>query len=274
MSETKTEAKTLDERQREARKEIVIPINPKALARAYTKLIYDKPIGALQWVAKKVDDFAINKRMRNGGRAVVTMPLGIMLRNGARATHQLAEGKYAHVGQWLGGGAAAIGGWAAAGLALKGALASTFVGTLGGAVGTTAVGFALTLPVVVPAAMIGVAALSTAIGLGITAISVVPAALNVKTGFLRTLDRLKGIKGVDYDGPAEEKAISYDSLRAREERNIYREVSWQIDSLSEEHQKDIYERLSKQFGKAADPATQQQQAVATPAAKRTAAPKP
>lgn len=274
MSETQTESKTLNERQREARKEIVIPINPKALARAYTKLIYDKPIGALQWVAKKVDDFAIHKRMRTGLLSVVSMPAGIMLRNGARATHQLAEGKYAHVGQWLGGGAAAIGGWAAAGLALKSALTGTIVSTLGGSVATTAVGFALTFPVVVPAAMIGVAALSTAIGLGITGISVVPALLNVKSGLLRTMDRIKGIKGVDYDGPAEEKAITYDSLRAREERKIYREVSWQIDSLSEEHQKDIYERLSKQFGKAADPAKQQQQAVATPAAKRTATPTP
>lgn len=266
-----SETKKLDERQLESRKEIVIPINPKALWDAYTKLAYDKPIGALQWVAKKVDDFAIHKRMRSGIQSVVSMPLGIMLRNGARATHQLAEGKYLHTSQWLGGGAAALSAWWVAGSALNTALAGTFVSSIGGSIATVAAAAALTLPVVVPAAMIGVAAFSAAVGLAITGVSVLPAALNIKTGLLRTLDRLKGIKDVVYDGPAEEKAITYDSLRAREERKMYSDVSWKVRSLSDEHQKEIFDSLTEKFGKAVAPANNNQQvAVATPASRKSA----
>ena len=272
-----TEPKTLTERQLESRKEIVIPIRPKELWNAYTKYVYEKPLEGLRWLATKVDDAAVSKKLRTGFLAVVGMPAGIIGRNSSRATHQLAEGKYLHTAEWLGGGAAALSAWFVAGKALAGYLGHTAVATVGGHIATTAIGAAVTLPVVVPAAMVGVAAFSLAVGAGIAVLSLGPAALNLVTGGLRTLDRFKGIKGVDYDGPKEKKEIDYNSLRATAERKMYGEISWKVGNLSEEHQKDIYESLAKRFAKvAAKPAVEDDQqpvAVAQPAG-ITVTPKP
>lgn len=264
------EPRQLTEKELEARKEIVIPIKPKELWNAYTKYFFEKPLEGLQWVAKKVDDLAVSKKGRSGPLAFLTMPLGIMGRNGARATHHLTAGKYLHTAQWLGGGAAALSAWYVAGSALAATLGNTVVATIGGKIAVTAIAAAVTVPVMVPAAMIGVGAFSLAVGVGIAALSAFPGSLNVITGTRRAIDYVKGIRGVDYDGAKEKLEIDYNSLRAIEERKTYQEVKYNLGSLSEEHQKDIYEGLAQRFAKAATKAAEQDNdpaPVAQPAAK-------
>ncbi|MDE1153136.1 MAG: hypothetical protein PW788_11420 [Micavibrio sp.] len=271
----------LSQHQIESRKEIVIPITLKGLAQGYAKLAYEKPVNLYKWVATKFDNLAIHKNMRNGHLAAITLPLGIMLRNGTRAAHNLADGKYLKgVSQWLGGTVGAGGAWFVAGKALAATLTSNvpLLATVGGKIATTAVAAALSFPVVVPAFMVGTLAMATAVGLGITALSALPAVLNIKTGILRSLDRIKGIKGVNYDDPAAEAEITHNSLSSRRDRQQYSEVVNGLRYLSEEGQKGIYESLKGKFEKAANqnaPQQQQQPApVAQAAAKTSSKPTP
>ena len=272
------EPRQLTEKELEARKEIVIPIKPKELWNAYTKYVFEKPLEGVQWLAKKLDNVAVSKKLRSGPLAFLGMPAGIIGRNAARATSHLAAGKYLHTAQWLGGGAAALSAWYVAGTALASTLGNTLVATIGGKIAVTAIAAAVTVPVMVPAAMIGVAGFSIAVGVGIAALSVFPGALNLITGTRRTIDFVKGIRGVDYDGAKEKLEIDYNSLRAIEERKTYQTVKYSLGSLSEEHQKDIYEGLAERFAKAAAKAAEQDDAapVAMPAAKAgiTVTPKP
>lgn len=273
------EPRQLTEKELEARKEIVIPIKPKELWNAYTKYVFEKPLEGLQWLAKKVDDMAVSKKLRSGPLAFLGMPAGIIGRNAARATHHLTAGKYLHTAQWLGGGAAALASWYVAGSALATTLGNTAVAAIGGKIAVTAIAAAVTVPVMVPAAMIGVAGFSLAVGAVIAGISLAPAALNLITGTRRSIDYVKGFRGVDYDGAKEKLEIDYNSLRAIEERKTYQEVSYKIGGLSEEHQKDIYENLAQRFAKVAQKAAAEQDdaaPVAQPAAKAgiTVTPKP
>ncbi|HYD17373.1 MAG TPA: hypothetical protein VEF76_02710 [Patescibacteria group bacterium] len=272
-------ARQLTEKELEARKEIVIPIKPKELWNAYTKYIYEKPLEGLTWLAKKLDDVSVSKKLRSGPLAFLGMPAGIIGRNSSRAVAHLANGKYLHTAQWLGGGAAALASWYVAGTALASSLGSTAVAAIGGKIAVTAIAAAVTVPVMVPAAMLGVAGFSVAVGAVIAGLSVFPGALNLITGTRRSIDYAQGIRGVDYDGAKEKKEIDYNSLRAIEQRKTYQEISYKLGSLTEEQQKDIYETLAQRFAKvAAKPAQQDDdvQLVAQPGAKAgvTVTPKP
>ena len=271
----------LTDHQIESRKEIVIPITLKGLAEGYAKLAYEKPVALYKKIARGIDSLAIHNYARNGHFAVVTMPLGIMARNGARAANNLAEGKYLKgVSQWLGGTVGAGGAWWVAGNMLASALTSNvpLLATVGGKIATVAVAAVLSSPVVVPAFMVGTLAMATAVGVGITALSALPAVLNLKTGFLRTLDRLKGIKGVNYDDAAASQEINHNSLSSRYERQQYAQVTNGLRYLSEEAQKGVYESLKAKFDVAAAPANQNQpqQApqVAQAASKNASKPNP
>ena len=276
--------KKLDQRQMESAKEIVIPIRPRELYEAYAKLVYDKPVAWYQSAAKALDSFSINKRMRTGVNAILTLPLGIIGRNTGRAAHTLADGQWKRPSQVVGGGVGAAAAWWFAGKAAFtwlttsapgiSAVASQ-AGLLGGIakVGAVIVAGVTTGLAVTPIAfMVGTLAAATAGALVVAAASTIPAALNIKTGLKRTIFRLKGVKDVDFDGPEEEKAINYDSLRAREERKTFGEMSWKIGNLTDEHQKEIFDKLKDKFDAAAAANQNQPQPVAQPAA-APAAPK-
>lgn len=264
----------LDQHQIESRKEIVIPITLKGLAIGYGKLAYEAPIGLYQRALRGLDNLAIHKNMRNGYTAVLSMPLGIMLRNGARAAHNLVDSKYKYTSQWLGGTVGAGGAWWVAGKALASALSThvPLLATVGGKIATTAIAAALSAPVVVPAFTIGAVAFATVIGAATAAISVIPAAVNLKSGLLRTLDRFKGIKGVNYDDAATEAEIMQKSLSSKYDREQYAKVTGGLRYLSEEGQKDIYEGLKAKFEKAANQTAPQAPAQAPQVAQAAAAP--
>jgi hypothetical protein len=267
--------KQLDERQLESRKEVIIPIKLRELYKAYAKGVYDKPIDLVKGIARKVDDFSVAKRMRTGLLAVVTMPLGIITRNASRAAHYVAEEKFPGAAGGVVGAAAAW--WFAGKMAFTWATTQAPViagiasqaGVLGAVakIGTLVATTALTGLAVLPVAfMVGTVATAVAGAAVIGALSTVPAAFNLKTGFLRTLDRIRGIKGVDYDGAKEEQEISYNSLSARNERKEYSQISWKIRGLTDDHQKEIFDKLKEKFDAAAAANQNQPQPVAQPAA--------
>jgi hypothetical protein len=268
----------------ESAKEIVIPIRPKELYEAYAKAVYDKPVSWYQSLAKGIDAISINKRMRTGVNAVLTMPLAIIGRNGARAAHTLADGQWKRPSQVIGGGVGAAAAWWVAGKAAFGWLTTAApgisavasqAGLLGGVmkVGAAIVAAVTSGLIVTPIAfMVGTLAAATAGAVVVAAVSTLPALLNVKAGLKRTIFRLKGVKDVDFDGPEEEKAINYDSLRARDERKTFGEMSWKLNSLTDEHQKEIFDKLKDKFEAAAAANQNQPQPVAQPAA-AAAAPK-
>ncbi len=263
----------LNAHQIESRKEIVIPITLKGLVEGYAKLAYDTPVGLYKKIARGIDNLAIHKNTRSGFFSVLSMPLGIMARNGARAAHNLADGKYMKgVSQWLGGTVGAGGAWWVAGNMLASALTTNvpLLATAGGKIATVAVAAVLSSPVVVPAFMVGTLAMASAVGVGITLLSALPAVLNLKTGLLRTLDRIKGIKGVNYDDAAAEQEISQNSLSSRYERQQYAQVTNGLRYLSEEAQKGIYESLKSKFDVAAAPANQNQPQTAPQVAQAAA----
>jgi hypothetical protein len=273
----------LDERQLESRKEVIIPIKLRELYKAYIKLAYDKPIDLVKGIARKVDDFSVAKRMRTGLLAVATMPLGIITRNSSRAAHYVAEEKFPGAAGGVVGAAAAwwFGGKMAFGYLTTQAPVIAGIASQAGVLGAAAKIATLVattvltgLAILPPAFMIGTVAAAVAGAAVIGVLSTVPAAFNLKSGFLRTMDRLRGIKGVDYDGAKEEQEISYNSLSARNERKEYSQISWKIRGLTDEHQKEIFDNLKEKFDAAA--AANQNQPVAQPAAAPAApaAPKP
>ena len=264
----------LSEDQKQSRKEIYIPISLKGLTKGLQKIFYKFPVDVYKGAMRKVDDASIHPRMRTGVSAVLTMPLGIMGRNGSRAAHHLADGKYGHVAA-IGGIAGAGGAWWLAGTALFGVLTTSvpFLGSVGGTILTAAVAGALTAPVVIPAFTVGLLALATTVGLGITGLSAIPAVVNIKTGLLRTIDRLKGVK---YDDAAleqkEEELRDENALSAKYERKAYYEVSSRLQYLSEDGQRRVFESLKGKFDKAVAP-KEEAATAAAPAAKPAPAPK-
>ena len=275
----------LSKRQLESAKEIVIPVWPKELYKGYIKLIHDKPIEWYGAIARKLDDVSINKRLRTGFNAFLTMPLAIIGRNTARSAHHLADGDYHRPTQVIGGGVGAAAAWWFGGKAAFAYLttqAPVISGIVSGAgvlgatakiatlVATTVVAGLVVVP---PAFMVGTLALATVGAAVVAAVSTIPAALNIRTGLKRTWFRMKGVKGVDFDGPEELKEIADNSLSSRYEREAYRTVQNNLWRLSDSTKKELYEGLKKEFDQAAAPANQNQP-VPTPVAQPAAVSKP
>lgn len=271
----------LTEKELEARREVPWMLIPKTIWNALVKYTFEKPLQGVQWVGRKIDDAGRSKKLRSGIQAVLGLPVGIVLRNTGRAMYHMANGDYAKT-HMVGAVVGAAAGWWAAGVALAGSLGVTSVAavTSGGIVsglasaGIIAASAAATFPLVVPAAMIGAVALTGVVTAVTAGLSLFPALVpNALVGFLRSKDAVQGIKVEDYDGPKEKKALDYDSIREIEERKLYNDVRWQVGSLNDEHQKDIYETLAKKFAVAAQKPAEDDAAnnnVAQPAAKAKA----
>lgn len=206
-----------------SRMEIIIPITPRDLWKGLTKIFVDAPNNGLAWIGEKSEKFS--RWLMSGRASIISMPAGIMLRNGARATMNMTDTS-GDMSIWA-GGARLIGGLSAAaalwfgGTFIGGALAATGVGaTITGAVGawgTLATGLVIAAPIVLPAFGVTTAAAVIASAALITGLSVVPAVANLHVAFKRTIDAWKGIK---YDDTIlqPEKSLS-DKLKERRQRS-------------------------------------------------------
>ncbi len=225
-----------------SRREVEIQINLRGLAKAYTNFFHEWPMRGFLSATRKMDDFS--KKMMTGKAAVVTMPLGLMIRNSTRIAHNMAEGRYGILRglvSTVGAGA----GWAALGYATFTALAGVAavagtVGTVGAAIGAAVI----TAPIILPAFTLSTILAAKTVGLGAAILSTVPAIANIGVGFRRTVDAIKGIK---YDEAALKSKLDEGSISSDYEKREFYDVSRRVDYLNDDSKLKIFTRLKEQF---------------------------
>jgi len=258
-------------------KEVPLALTLKGIAEGYTNIFYDAPVNFAAKVARKTEN--LTKHMMTGFAAVVTLPLGIVARNGLRSFHEsLPEtkkkknGKYGGWGKFGGVVGAGVS-WYLAGTALYGqgvamAGAAALAGKIGVGVGAAVVS-GLFVPVI--GFTVGVLAAGAVAAVATKVVSLALAApQNVGTGWRRTKSRFQGVK-LDIDQLQPE--LTRDSLQSRYEIESFRRASSEVEYLPEAGQRKIYESLKEKFDAAkaaqtADAGASQEQ-TATAAAKKT-----
>lgn len=250
----------------DSRREIPFRIDLQGIIKAYEQIFHDAPMNAFRWAARKTDGLA--QKMLMSGFAAVSMPLGIMLRNGARVAHEANKGRWYAPG--ISGVVGSLSAWYVAGGWLFGKLAglslvSGTVGSVGAVIGAAVA----TSPIVVPAFTAGALAGSAALGAAAFALSVFPAAVNLPRAVLRTWDSLRGVRYSEEQLKKLETILDRESLaHDYEQENFYR-VQSGLRYLSKENKEKLYRSLSEEFGGAAAAA-----AAVQPAAEAGARAKP
>ena len=245
----------LDKDKLQSRQEIVIPITLRGLWKGLEKIVLEFPTNSYTKGARALDSFS--QKMMTGHLAVITMPLGIMLRNGSRVAHVAAdrggEGFWsrASVGtlSFVGG----LAGWFAAGQALFGAATTSLavtgtIGKIGAFIGAAV----LSTPAILPGVALGVLGGATALAAIATTLSVIPAIVNLPRALNRSIDRFKGVK---YDVKVLEEAqreIEENSLSRKYDRRLYNVTLNNIQELPKKDRQSIYKTLAAEFGDAAD----------------------
>lgn len=255
----------------QSRKEIVIPITLRGLWKGLEKICVEGPLNAVSFVARKSDDLA--QRMMTGRLALVGMPAGLMLRNGARVTNSITNLKsgsgWGNVTASTFGVVGALGAWWIGGTALAATLGATAFGGTVGTIGSFIAAAVLSSPILLPAFGAAVMFGGLTVGAVCTALSIVPAVANIPVALNRTVDAWKGIK---YDEAAlkaaEEEFARNGSLTYDHNQRKYNKVLGDFYSLPASMQKDAYEHLKETFDAAAKPPVE-----AAPVAAPAAAPK-
>jgi hypothetical protein len=243
------EAKSLDPSLIESRKEVVVQITLRGLAKAYAKLFHDKPVEFFQAAARRADN--VSKRMMTGYGSILSMPLGIMVRNGARVAHEATtNGRYWGVGGVAGavGALASVYFGSAVGAEYLQTAMPALSGTLG-SIGTYAVaGAASAVFLTTPAFTLGELATSTILSCGATAASVLPAALNVPVAMRRSADRARGIT---YNNDIFDREVEEKSLANQYSTQKYNEALHALRYISKAQKQELYQNLGKEFAAAA-----------------------
>ncbi|TVQ83784.1 MAG: hypothetical protein EA357_05000 [Micavibrio sp.] len=276
--EKKTQKKTLTDAELENLKEVPLALTLKGIAEGYTRIFYDAPVNFAASLARKAEN-VINKHAMTGYAAVVTLPLGIVARNGLRSFHESLPktekkegGKYSGWGTF-GGIVGAGAGWYLAGTALFAqgmAMAGTaaLAGKIGVGIGAAVVSGLL---VTVPAFAVGVLAAGAVAAVATKAVSLALAApQNIGTGWRRTKARFQGAK---LDIEQLQPELGADSLQTRHDTERFRKASHAVEYLPEDGKRKIYESLKQKFDtakteKAANENGQTATATATAAAKQ------
>jgi len=231
----------LDENKLKTRREIIIPINLKGLAQAYEKIFHRAPIDAFQWSMAKVD--GATKSMMTGYAAALTMPVGIMARNGARVAFAASKDRWFAASAF--GALSGIGGAYLAGTAAYSALLP-MVGGSGFAASAVAIAGAA-IPgalAIAPAYTAGMLVGAAALGTLVTALSVFPAVVNFPVAVRRSVDRIRGIK---YDEKMLELEYKKDSVAADRDRTQLSEVKNKLHFLSQESKLELFKSLKQEF---------------------------
>ncbi len=259
-------------------KEVEIEINLKGLWKGFRKICFDAPVDGFQWITRKTD--GLSKRMMTGFGAVVTMPLGIMVRNGSTVAHDATDfesdadsGGFSRFLSGASGIAAGLGGAYYGGMGVYGSMVSGL--GLTSAIGQGAamiVGAVSAAFVAIPVATAGLLVASTTLGVLALTLSAVPAVANIPKGWSRTVARFKGNKINEAELQAE---LAKNSVSSRHERNVLRDANYAIDRLNKAQQKQILADLKEKF----EPAAKRKAAAVTgaevtPSAKPKAGQKP
>lgn len=268
--------KELEQTKIESRREIHIPINLKGLYKGYTKILFDTPINAFDWLTRKIESGS--KRMTTGVFSAVTFPLSIMVRNGATVANETLNSDRDGRGKYVfwGGVGSAIG--AGAALWFTGAAIFAKIGVVSSAIGSVGAGIVagvLATPVIAPAFAVGMIVAGVTMGAGAFGLSIVPAIANIKVGISRTWDSLRGVKYTPEMKKQLAEEAAKDSISSEHDAYKLSTASATVARLPEESQIKIYENLKGKFQAALDKKAAAEAAaavVAAPAA--TDAPKP
>lgn len=228
-----------------SRQEVVIPITLSGLAKGYKKIFHDAPLNAFKWVARKFD--SLSTKMMTGHAAGLTMPVGIMIRNGARVAHSAVK-DYSGLTGFLGAGGALY----FSTLALMPVLAAP-LGLAAGGFWAYSAAAAVGSLTVVPGYTGGVIAGSAVVSSIATVASAIPAIVNLPVALRRSWDKFKGI---NYDEQSLKDELKENSLESEYERQRFKEAKSSVSSLPKPQQKIIYENLHKKFKFAAEPASE------------------
>lgn len=253
-------------------KEVEVPITLRGLWNGVKKITYTFPIDMFQKTARAADKFS--KKMMTGYLAAVTMPLGLMIRNGATVAHNAGikldndDGTWQSVAAYIGAGVSAIAAVWFSGTAIYAGLVSKFALTgfltKGAAVVTSATAGAF---IGIPAFTAGLLVTATTLGVAATALSVVPALANIPTAFSRSIARFKGQKINEKDLQAE---LAKNSVSSRYEANLLQEAKYALRSLDKTGRKEMFETLKKEFEPQATKKASQEVATNTPTSKAKA----
>lgn len=252
-------------------REIHIPINLAGLRKGWQKIFYEAPFsiyqGAMRWCE------GVSKRLMTGNASLLSMPVGIIIRNATRAAHNSSEGKYLY-GARIAGGLAAIGA-VAAGTFFGGPMLAAALPAVAGVIGSigtyAAAGIGSLLVATTPAFTAGTLVTSSVLGIVIAGLSTVPAVANLVVAYKRSQAALKGHKLTEDQLQALEAEFDRESPSARYERQTLDQVNRGLRSLPEERRQEIFENLRADFEEAAKKKAEQEQAAvaaAAPAAKR------
>lgn len=247
---------TMKKDQIQSRTEVVIPITLRGLWKGLEKITIEAPMDLFAFFARKTE--ALSQVMMTGHMALVSMPLGLMLRNGSRVTHSIVEkegrNSWGNVAAATFGFVGAAGAWWLAGNALAGTLATTTFGGAVGGIGTFIAAAIISSPVMLPAAGVSIVGAGLVFGAATTVLSLVPAVANIGVGFNRMIDAWKGVK---YDEKAlkdaQEAFKKGSSIYSYEQRKIEK-THEAVYRLPTEERKKLYESLSLEFQTQAQPA--------------------
>lgn len=244
-----------------------VHINWKGLILGWKKLTRDVPFSLHQKATRAIE--TKSRYLMTGSASLISMPIGLVLRNTSRAMNNSVEGKsfysLAHVVGVLGSiGAIGLATMAAAPV-IAAAVPAGVMSAVGGwaayAVAGTVATTVLSMPAYTAATLIASTTLGTAVALFSATIA---APFNLPVAFRRSKASLDGIKLTDAQVTALEAEFDRESPTARYQRDLYRKTESNIFYLTDEQQKSIYLTLKDKFDAAA----------AAPAAAQPAAPAP
>lgn len=267
--------KELDQGKVLSRREVHIPINLKGLYNGYTKIFFDAPVNAFDWLTRNIE--RATKKMTTGFAAAVTLPLGIMTRNAATVANQTLnterEGRGGKYSGW-GSFGAVVG--AGAAMWFTGAAIFAKIGLVSsiGNIGAAVVAGVLAAPIIAPALAVGMVATAALMGVGAFALSTVPAVANIRVGISRTWDRIRGVKYSPEMLQQLSVEASRDSISTQHDEEKLRQTLSKVSSLPEESQLNILGRLQHKFKDALEKKKEAEEKAAATAAPAASAPKP
>lgn len=255
----------LDKNKTATRQEVPFRVSLRGIFDAYTRITHDYPVRAFEKIATHVD--TATKHMMTGRAAAVTMPLGIIVRNGARVAHAAVNNNGYGIGAGAAGIAGAAGSWWLVGNQAYNALSTTaLVAGTTGSVGAMIAAAVVTAPVLSPAFAAGRLIGASLLGTAASVISVLGAAINLKVAFLRSADAMRGVKYDDATLQMMREPYEKGALTAIDEQRRLQTAWNQVNHLSKDNRQKIFEDLNREFGDAETEVPQ--------GGKRTRAPKP
>ncbi len=269
-----TQQKKLTAAEIDSLREIHIPINLEGLRKGWNKIFYEWPFSLYQGATRGIEGYS--RKLLTGKASLLSMPVGIILRNTSRAAHNSSEGRYLYTARIVGGVAAigaVVGATMLGGPLLAGMLPAVVSGFLG-SVGTyIAAGAAAALVLPIPVFTAATLTTSTLVGGAIAALSTVPAVANLVVAARRSKFSAQGYKFSDEDVRALEERFDRESPSARYERKTLEQVTYGLSHLPENRRLEIFEGLKKDFAEAAKKKQEEEQqltatASAVPTAKR------